>query len=214
VNTQQLQILHDENKTNILPRHNCFNELRDLFKEKFSTDGHEVTMGIDANESMAVNGPRSLRRFTSDVGLHDAIAFTNPGRTRNKTMKNGGSEANDHILATGGVLPFIIGSGELEYDYTYIVDHPSLFIDIDGALLSQDFTHFCNDQGRNLEYNDNTACQEYITILETLCKQNRIHEHAADLSSVETDKWTPTPTHKLNNLDSHITRLMIRAEKK
>jgi hypothetical protein len=110
-NTQQLQILRDKNKTNILPRHNCFNELRDLFKEKFSTDGHEVIMGIVANESMTGNGPRSLRRFMSDVGLHDAIAFASPGRTRGKIMKHRGSEANDHILATGGVLPFIISAG-------------------------------------------------------------------------------------------------------
>jgi hypothetical protein len=56
-NTQQLQILRDENKTNILPHHNYFNELRDLFKEKFSTDSHEVTMGIDANESTTENAP-------------------------------------------------------------------------------------------------------------------------------------------------------------
>jgi hypothetical protein len=50
--------------------------------------------------------------------------IANPGRMRGKTMKNGGSEANDHILATGGVLPFILGDGELKYDYTYITDHP------------------------------------------------------------------------------------------
>jgi hypothetical protein len=214
VNTQQLQILRDENKTNILPCNNCFNELCDLFKEKIATDGHEVIMGIDANESMTGNSPRSLRRFMSDVGLHDAIAFANPGRMRGKTMKHGGSEANDHILATRGVLPFILGTGELEYDYTYIADHPSLFIDIYGTLLSQDFTYFCNDQGRNLKYNDKIACQEYISILEKLCKQNRIHERATDLSSVEPDQWTTTHTCKLNNIDSHITQLMLRAEKK
>jgi hypothetical protein len=213
-NTQQLQILRDENKTNVLPRHNCFNELRELFKDKFADDGHEVIMGIDANESMTGNGPRSLRRFMSDVGLHDAIAFANPGRTRGKTMKHSGTEANDHILATGGVLPFIIGAGELEYDYTYIADHPSLFIDIDGSLLSQDFTHFCNDQGRNLKYNDKIACQKYIATLEKLCTDNRIHERATALSLIEPLQWTASHTLKLNNLDNHITRLMLRAEKK
>jgi hypothetical protein len=190
-NTQQLQIIRDENKTNILPRHNCFNELRDLFKDKFATDGHKVIMGIDTNESMTVNAPRSLRRFMSDVGLHDAIAFPNPGRTRGKTMKHGVSEANDHILATGGVLPFILSAGELGYDYTCVTEHPSLFIDIDGALLSQDFTQFCNYQGRNLKYNDKIACQVYISILEKLCKLNRIHERAAALSG----RTTPMDHH-------------------
>jgi hypothetical protein len=162
-NTQQIQKLREENKTRVLPRHNCFDELRLLFKEKFAKPGHEVILGIDANESMAGNTPRSLRRFMSDVGLHDAIAYANPEKTRGKTMKSGGSETNDHILKTGGVLPFITGAGELEYDYTYFADHPSLFLDIDGALLSQDFTHFGNAQCRNLKYNDKTACQDYFT---------------------------------------------------
>jgi hypothetical protein len=80
-NTQQLQILREENKTRVLPRHNCFDELRLLFKEKFAQPEHEVILGIDANESMAGNTPRSLRRFMSDVGLHDAIAYANPGKT-------------------------------------------------------------------------------------------------------------------------------------
>jgi hypothetical protein len=136
----------------------------------------------------------------SDVGLHDAIAFANPGRTRGKTMRHGGSESNDHILATVGVLPFIIGAGELEYDYTYVADHPSLFIDINGSLLSQDFTHFCNDQGLNLKYNDKIACQQYIAILEKLCKENRIHERATALNLIEPLLWTTTHTLKLNNL--------------
>jgi hypothetical protein len=86
-NTQQLKIIRDENKTKILPRHNCFDEMCTLFKEKFSKEGHEVVMGIDVNDSMAGNGPRSLRRFMSDVGLHDAIVFANPGKKRGKTMK-------------------------------------------------------------------------------------------------------------------------------
>jgi hypothetical protein len=59
-NTQQLKILREENKTRVLPRHNCFDELRLLFKEKFAKPGHEVILGIDANESMAGITPRSL----------------------------------------------------------------------------------------------------------------------------------------------------------
>jgi hypothetical protein len=135
-NTQQLQILREENKTQVLPRYNCFDELRLLFKEKFAKPGHKVILEIDANKSMVGNAPRSLRRLMSDVGLHDTIAYANPGKTWGKTMKSGGSETNAHILATGGVLPFITDAGQLEYDYTYFTDHPSLFLNIDGALLT------------------------------------------------------------------------------
>jgi hypothetical protein len=81
-NTQQLQILREENKTKTLHRHNCFDELKQLFKKKIAKEGQEVIMGIDASESMSGNNPRSLRLLMSDLGLHDAIAF--PGQTRGK----------------------------------------------------------------------------------------------------------------------------------
>jgi hypothetical protein len=213
-NTQQLQILREEGKLKTLPRHNCFDELRALFKEKFSGVGHEVVMGIDANESMKGNGPRSLRRFMSDVGMHDAIAYANPGQTRAKTMKKGGSEAVDHILATSGVLGFILAAGELHYDYTYVSDHPSLFCDVDGAILSGDFTHFSKEQGRNLHYKDKAAVVKYNDLLEKLCEENPIHEITDKLCAVSAEDWTPHQTLKLNNLDRHITLLMKRAAKK
>jgi hypothetical protein len=172
-----------------------------------------VIPGIDVNEIIAGNAPRSLRRFMSDIGLHDAIAYANPGTTREKTMKSSGSETNDHILATGGVLPFITGARELEYDYTYFADHPSLFLDIEWALLSQDFTHFCNNQGRNLKYNDKTACQAYVTLIEKLFDLNTIHERTTNLCAIHPEEWRPSDTRKLNNLDAHIMTLMKRAEK-
>jgi hypothetical protein len=128
-------------------------------------------------------------------------------------MKSVGSETNDHILATGGVPPFITGAGELEYDYTYLADHPSLFLDIDRALLSQDFTHFGNDQSRNLKYNDKTAFQAYVTHIEKLFNLNTIHERTTNLCAIKPNKWRPSDTRKLNNLDAHITTLMKRAEK-
>jgi hypothetical protein len=65
-------------------------------------------------------------------------------------MKTSNSETNNHILATNGVLKFILGAGELHFDVTYAADHPSLFLDVNGAMLSQDFTHFCNNGGRNV----------------------------------------------------------------
>jgi hypothetical protein len=212
-NTQQLQILREENKTTTLPRHNCFDELKQLFKEKFAKEGHEVIMGIDANESMAGNKPRSLRRLMSDLGLHDAIVYANPGQTQGKTMKTGGTEKNDHIQITTGAFKLIRSAEELQYDTTYIADHPSLFLNIDGAMLSRDFTHFCNSGNRNIRSNDKKECRKHVTILEKLCKQNAIFAWMDKLSKVHLTQWTPNHNKRLNNTDAHLTRLMLRAEK-
>jgi hypothetical protein len=148
---------------------------------KFYGFGHKVIMGIDANKSIKGNGPRSLRRFMSDVGQHDVITYTNPGQTRAKKMKKGGSEAVDHILATGGVLGFILAAGELHYDYTYVADHPSLFCDVDGAILSGDFTYFSKEQIRNLHYKDNAVVVKYNELLEKISEENSIHARADKL---------------------------------
>jgi hypothetical protein len=163
---------------------------------------------------MSGNNPRSLRRLMSDLGLHDAIAFDNPGQTRGETMKTGGTETNDHILITTGVLKSIRSAGELQYDTTYIADHPSLFLNIDGAMLSQNFTHFCNSGSRNIRSNDKKACNKYVAILEKLCKQNAIFTRMDKLLKIHPTKWTPNHTVRLNNADAHLTRLMLRAEKK
>jgi hypothetical protein len=129
-------------------------------------------------------------------------------------MKEGRSESVDHILETGGVLGFILAAGELHYDYTYVVDHPSLFCDVDSAILSGDFTHLSKEQGRNLHYKDKVAVAKYNDLLEKLCEENSVHERADKLCVVSAADWTPHHTLKLNNLDGHITRLMKQAAKK
>jgi hypothetical protein len=150
----------------------------------------------------------------SNLGLHDAIAFANPGQKRSKTMKTGGSETNDHIVVINRVLKFILRAGELHFDVTYVADHLSPFLDVDGAMLSQDFTHFCNNGGRIVHYSEKVACPKYVTILEKLCNENAIFTRMEKLTNVDPKNWTPHHTTLLNNADAHLTRLMLPAEKK
>jgi hypothetical protein len=80
-------------------------------------------------------------------------------------------------------------------------------------MLSQDFTHFCNNGGRNVRYSDKVACIKYITLLEKLCTDNSIFSRVDKLYNVNPADWTPRHTATLNNDDAHITCLMIRAGK-
>jgi hypothetical protein len=91
---------------------------------------------------------------------------------------------------------------------------PSLFLDVDGAMLSQDFTHFCKNEGQNFRYSDKAACRKYINLLEKLCDDNSIFNRVDKLHKKNPEDWTPHQTSALNNVDSHISRLMKRAENK
>jgi hypothetical protein len=78
---QQRQVLREEGKRELKPRDVCLTELATLVKKKFNSKGHEIILGIDANESIINTGPKSIRAAVSNLGLHGALEYTNPGQT-------------------------------------------------------------------------------------------------------------------------------------
>jgi hypothetical protein len=116
--------------------------------KKNNSKGHDIILGIDANESTINTGPKSIRATVSDLGLQDALEYANPGQTRVPTMDTG-SEVIDGIYRTSGVLQFIKQAGEFEMNEGFHSDHPALFLDIDAiGLLSNDFSSVLNAPGR------------------------------------------------------------------
>jgi hypothetical protein len=210
--TQQRQVLREEGKHELKPRDVCLSELSALVKKKFNATGHEIILGIDANESMMHTGPKSIRATISDLGLHDALEYANPGQTRDPTM-NTGSEVIDGIYCTAGVLQFIKQAGEFEMNEGFQSDHPALFLDINAiGLLSNDFSSIFNAPGRRLQIQDKTSVTNYIAELTTQFKHNHIEQRCDTLSAIPANEWTTNHTKKYNNLDNHITSCMLRAE--
>jgi hypothetical protein len=210
--TQQRQVLREEGKLELKPRDVCLAELAALIKKKFNSKGHEIILGIDANESITNTGPKSIRAIVSDLGLHDALEYANPGQTRAPTMDNG-SEVIDGIYCTAGVLQFIKQAGEFEMNEGFQSDHPALFLDIDATgLLSNDFSAVFNSPGRRLQLQDKDSVTKYIKELTAQFGHNQIEKRCAALSKVPATEWTPSHTTKYNNLDGHITSCMLRAE--
>jgi hypothetical protein len=157
--TQQRQVLGEEGKHELKLRDLCLTELTTLVKKKINSRGHEIILGIDTNESTLNTGPKSIRSTVSDLGLHDALEYANPGQTRAPTMDNG-SEVIARIYCTAGVLQFIKQAGEFEMNEVFQSDHPSLFLDIDAiGLLSNDFSSVFNAPGRRLHSKTKTVSQ-------------------------------------------------------
>jgi hypothetical protein len=149
----------------------------------------------------------------ADLGLFDALEYTNPGLTRQSTMQNG-TDTIDYLLITHGLKKNVIQVGEMARNETNTADHPALFPDLKGKdALSNDFDMIYNlgQNQRKLWFKDKKVLHEYIKIIEQLFEDNCIHKRLNALNTVQPEQWTNIHSTKYYALDQHITRLMLRA---
>jgi hypothetical protein len=123
----------------------------------------------------------------------------------------------DYIFITHGLKRFVTQAGEMSRNETNTADHPALFLDLNGKeALSNDFDTIFNfgQNQRKLWNSDRKAVHEYVKILEQLFTDNCIQQRLAALNNTPPNQWTTTHSKKYDTLDQHITRLMLRAERK
>jgi hypothetical protein len=215
---QQMQILRQEGTTPCSLAKLCMKKLRALIVTKFNTAQHEIVLSLDANEDMSETTANSLRVLMTDLGLHDALEYANPGLERTSTMK-GKRRVIDYIFITQGLMEWTKQAGDLATGENGMDndDHPSWYLDLDArGILSTNFTIIYNmgQNQRKLWFTEKVAVNLYVKILLQLCKDNEIEKRMNKLNTIKTQAWSPENSRTYNKLDQHITRLMHRAEKK
>jgi hypothetical protein len=125
----------------------------EYFTEELKTDGFEVAVFIDANETLEhrFRSQNHDHKYKSDKGLHiyssidGSIATYNCKCGMSNTLSErhagtGTSIPNTHlrgskqinfVLTTAGITPFIRAIGLLDFDVVFRTDHRAFFIDID-----------------------------------------------------------------------------------
>jgi hypothetical protein len=120
--------------------------------EELKTDGFEVDVFIDANETLYHRffSQNHDHKYKSDKGFHidGSINGSNTTYTHNCGMSNTlserhaetgtaipnthlrGSKQIDCVLTTAGIAPFIRAIGLLDFDVVFRNDHRTFFIDI------------------------------------------------------------------------------------
>jgi hypothetical protein len=121
----------------------------EYFTEELKTDGFEVAVFIDANETLdhRFRSQNHDHKFKSDKGFHIDGSITT--YTRNCGLSNTlyerhaetgtaipnthlrGSKKIDFVLTTAGIVPFIRAIGLLDFDVVFRTYHRTFFIDID-----------------------------------------------------------------------------------
>jgi hypothetical protein len=125
----------------------------EYFTEELKTDGFEVAVLIDANETLdhrfrsqnhdhkykldkgfhidcSIDG--SIATYTHNCGLSNTLSerHAETGTDISNTHLRG-SKQIDLVLTTAGIAPFIRAIGLLDFDAVFRTDHRPFFIDID-----------------------------------------------------------------------------------
>jgi hypothetical protein len=125
----------------------------EYFTEELKTDGFEVAVFIDANETLERRflSQNHDHKYKSDKGFHTdgSIDGSVTTYTRNCGLSNTMSERHaetgtsipnthlrglkqiDFVLKTAGIAPFVRAIGLLDFDVVFRTDHRTFFIDID-----------------------------------------------------------------------------------
>jgi hypothetical protein len=208
----------------------------EYFTEELKTDGFEVAVLIDANETLdhRFRSQNHDHKYKSDKGFHidGSIDGSIATYTQNCGLSNilserhaesgadipnthlRGSKQIDFVLTTAGIAPFIQAIGLLDFDVIFRTDHRTFFIDIDMDGFFGSATETLPAQRlRQLQLEDPRVATEYRKVLH----QQFIHHSVFRLikeqsESSKSGEWNIAQESKYEVLDRDITRAMLHAE--
>jgi hypothetical protein len=208
----------------------------EYFMEELKTDGFEVAVFIDANESLdhRVRSQNHDNKYKSDKGFHidgsidDSIAtYTqNCGLSNILSERHAesgadipnthlrGSKQIDFVLTTAGIAPFIQALGLIDFDVIFQTDHRTFFIDIDMAGFFGSATETLPAQRlRQLQLEDPGVATEYRKVLHQQFIHHSVFRRIMEQSeSIKSGEWNIAQEFKYEALDRDITRAIPHAE--
>jgi hypothetical protein len=208
----------------------------EYFTEELRTDGFEVAMFIDANETLDHRFCSQNRdyKYKSDKGFHidGSIDGSISTHTHNCGPSNilserhaesgtdipnthlRGSKQINFVLTTAGIAPFIQAIGLLDFDVVFRTDHRTFFIgiDMDGFFGSATET-LPAQRLRQLQLSDPRVATEYRKALHQQFIHHSVFRRIKEQSeSSKSGEWTIAQESKYESLDRYITRAMLHAE--
>jgi hypothetical protein len=117
------------------------------------------------------------------------------------------------IVVTQNAIGYQVGAGQLARNSAFILDHPTLFIQIDESILCS-AKHSTSTKPRRLHIRDYAAVEAYLEELHYQFAHNYNSDRVIELMQVPQELWQPYHTRKYNNLYNHVTALILASEKK
>jgi hypothetical protein len=207
----------------------------EYFREELKTDGFQVVVFIDANETLdhrfrshnhdhtyksdkglhidgSLDG--SIATYTQNCGLSNILSECHTeSRTDIPNTHLRGSTQIDFVLTTAGIAHFIQSIGLLDFDVIFRTDQQTLFIDIDMDVFFGSVTEtFPAQRLRQLQLEDPRVATEYRKVLhQQFIHQSVFHQIKEQSDSSRSVEWNTAQESKYEALDRD-TRAMLYAE--
>jgi hypothetical protein len=208
----------------------------EYFTEELNTDGFEVVVFIDANETLdhRVRSQNHDHMYKSDKGFHidGSIDGSIATYTQNCGLSNilserhaeygagipnthlRGSKKIDFVFTTACIAPFIQSIGLLDFDFIFRTDHRTFFIDIDmDGFFGSATKKLLAQRLRQLQLEDPKVATEYRKVLHQKFIHHSVFRRIKEQSeSIKSGEWNMAQESTYEALDRDITRAMLHAE--
>lgn len=205
-------------KTSFCPRREAMKRLNEKIRD-LQKLGHAIVLMLDANQAVAdcypneTVRPYSIEWLCLQRGLSDPFTQLT-GKRPNSTTQTPNREI-DYIL-TYGIHANAISTQELNYPIQS--DHLAIVMDLDlASFFSIEYSDIGDNQRRLLTSGNKKTVDEYISYVTSQIKEHKLMEKISDLSNKYFDDpltFTPNDASLLNNIDNHLTEIMLAAEKR
>jgi hypothetical protein len=195
------------------PRQHVLDDLA-TFLSPYKTNGHEILILLDANSP---HDHPAIEDFLEANNLHNLMHEYLPD-TPPSTYQRGRSKI-DHVWGTIGILTAMNGTGILPLGIGPRSDHAILYLDISLSILSGTSSKSLHDPTHPSTWNqwstDVKAAAKYTNLVRAGFEAENIAARIAILLQRcdQTGRCTTNDERILNNIDSNITRILLKVER-
>jgi len=197
-------------------------------------EGHELIIGMDANDSYKpdVVGTVQPLEYSPDrptvskvnygqlstliatCGLRDPLALQHSSRPFPASHIRG-TKRIDYILVTPRIEPTVLNSGSLAFHSLFHSDHRAYYIDLDALLLFADPAFVIAPPCyRRLQLLDPMLKNQYQDILHEQLVYHKVYDKVKALQEVfDAGSWTVVHIAEYQKLDELITETMLHSER-
>lgn len=181
------------------------------FVNTLQSDGYEVLVSLDANETLGQDKHFGLAHLIDECTLID-LHLLGPVEPP-ATYKYGSDRRIDYMLGSSAVASAVCRAGYNAYDNGVFSKHRGLFIDLDFTQLMGAVEPIAPTKARILRSEDQPSVDRYLEAFKKYADDHRLWERVQDLTTVA---CTLTPAQckvSFDTIDRDMTRGMLHAEK-
>ena len=193
------------------PRKQFLTDIEEFISQR-RTQGEAIILMLDANEE--ARSPNSQLRRTMDnismTNLHHMLHGEGCPNTY-----QGGREQIDHIYGCPTVAAHTTRAGVLPFHYGIDTDHRGLYVDIDVYnIFKSNTAEIRNPPPRKLSSKNTIHADKVREQVRRQCKSHNIQHGLQELTKVPLNRWTERHQEKLNSIDEHFTKIVLKTETK